>query len=110
MQKLLFFSLLLPFLTVAQTAKLLQSSVEVYPDSTWERIINPSDYGWNNTKFKQLRSFIIDSTHTTGMVVVQNGKVLLEFGDIQELSYLAYCRKSVLSMLYGPFVENGKSC
>ena len=107
MQKLIIFSLLLPFLTVAQTAKPLQSSAEVYPDSTWERIIDPGDFGWDNTKFKQLRSFIIDSTHTTGMVVVQSGKVLFEFGDVQELSYLASCRKSVLSMLYGPFVANG---
>ncbi len=41
------------------------------------------------------------------MVVIQSGKTLFEFGDIQELSYIASCRKSVLSMLYGPFVENG---
>jgi len=41
------------------------------------------------------------------MVVIQGGKVLFEYGDIQELSYLASCRKSILSMLYGPFVENG---
>lgn len=42
------------------------------------------------------------------MLVVQGGKVLFEYGDIQELSYLASCRKSVLSMLHGPFIENGK--
>lgn len=57
---------------------------------------------------KQLRSFIIDSAHTTGFMVIQNGKVLFDYGDVQELSYLASCRKSVLSMLYGPFIENGK--
>jgi CubicO group peptidase (beta-lactamase class C family) len=108
MRKLIVFSLLLPYLTLAQTANLFKSPVAGYPDSSWERIINPADYGWNNTKLKQLRSFIIDSAHTTGMVVVQHGKVLFEFGDVQELSYLASCRKSVLSMLYGPFVENGK--
>ncbi|MEP7322732.1 MAG: serine hydrolase [Saprospiraceae bacterium] len=108
MKKLIVLSLLLPFLISAQTAKVLQSMVDVYPDSTWERINNPSDYGWNNTKLKQLRSFIIDSSQTTGMVVVQHGKILFGYGDEQELSYLASCRKSVLSMLYGPFVANGK--
>ena len=107
MRKLTLFSLLIPFLTLAQTTRPLQNSIELYPDSTWDKIINPNDYGWDNTKLKQLRSFIVDSTHTTGMMVIQGGKVLFEYGDIQELSYLASCRKSILSMLYGPFVENG---
>jgi CubicO group peptidase (beta-lactamase class C family) len=108
MRKLLFFCLLLPFWAFAQTARPSHNSLDVYPDSTWERMANPGDYGWDNTKLNQLRSFIIDSTHTTGFLVVQNGKVLFDYGDVQELSYLASCRKSVLSMLYGPFIENGK--
>jgi CubicO group peptidase (beta-lactamase class C family) len=107
MQKFLCFSLLFPFIAVAQTPKPSHNSIDVYPDSTWERIVNPGDYGWDNTMLKQLRSFIIDSAHTTGFMVVQSGKVLVDYGDIQELSYLASCRKSVLSMLYGPFIENG---
>jgi CubicO group peptidase (beta-lactamase class C family) len=32
---------------------------------------------------------------------------LFQYGNLEELSYLASCRKSVLSMLYGPFVKNG---
>jgi len=107
MRKLTLFSLLTPFLTLAQTTRPLQNSIELYPDSTWDKIINPNDYGWDKTKLNQLRNFIIDSAHTTGIVVIQGGKVLFEYGDIQELSYLASCRKSILSMLYGPFIENG---
>lgn len=107
MWRLIFFGLLLPIFTGAQTTPASQNSLALYPDSTWERIINPNNYGWDNTKLRQLRSYIIDSTHTTGMVVIQSGRILFEYGDIQELSYLASCRKSILSMLYGPFVENG---
>jgi CubicO group peptidase (beta-lactamase class C family) len=107
MQKLLFFTLLLPLLTVAQISKTSQSSVDVYPDSVWQKIADPTEYGWNADRLKQLRNFVVDSANTTGMLVVQSGKVFFEFGDVQELSYLASCRKSVLSMLYGPFVENG---
>ncbi len=110
MQKLLLWGLLgllLPFFSVAQTPA-PNNSIEVYPDITWDRIVNPGDYGWDNTLLKQLRQFIIDSTHTTGFMVVQSGKILVDYGDVKELSYLASCRKSVLSMLYGPFVENGK--
>ena len=39
--------------------------------------------------------------------LVDRGRVVWTYGDIEELSYLASCRKSVLSMLYGYWVENG---
>ena len=55
-----------------------------------------------------IEQFIIDSANTTGMLVIQHGKIILSYGDVQELSYIASCRKSVLSILYGPFVEIGK--
>jgi CubicO group peptidase (beta-lactamase class C family) len=42
------------------------------------------------------------------MVVVQSGKIIFDYGDIKETSYLASCRKSILSMLYGPFVVSKK--
>jgi CubicO group peptidase (beta-lactamase class C family) len=80
----------------------------IFPDTSWEYIKDPSSNGWNNNKLIQLKQFIIDSANTTGMMVIQHGKVIFSYGDVQELSYIASCRKSVLSILYGPFVENGK--
>ena len=41
------------------------------------------------------------------MVIIHEGQVVLEFGDLKENSYIASCRKSVLAMLYGKYVENG---
>lgn len=38
---------------------------------------------------------------TTALLVVGDGEVVLEYGDISEVSYIASVRKSVLSMLYG---------
>lgn len=78
----------------------------VYPDVEWEINNDVSKQGWNSDSLDNLRRFIIDSTAATGMVVVQSGKILFEYGDIKQTSYLASCRKSVLSMLYGPFVAN----
>lgn len=80
----------------------------VFPDNSWEYIKDPSAQGWDTTKLKNLKQFIIDSANTTGMMVIQNGKVIFSYGDLKELSYIASCRKSVLSILYGPFVENGQ--
>ncbi|CAM1342847.1 serine hydrolase domain-containing protein [Tenacibaculum amylolyticum] len=45
--------------------------------------------------------------HTTSLMVVQNGEVIYKYGNTSKINYLASCRKSVLSMLYGKYVENG---
>ncbi|HKO80392.1 MAG TPA: serine hydrolase [Chitinophagaceae bacterium] len=108
MKKLVFSFLLLPFLASSQLEKNVNGNDELYPDSSWQHITDLAASGWNTTQLDELKNFIRDSSQTTGMYVIYHGKVLFEYGDIQELSYLASCRKSVLSMLYGPFVENGK--
>ena len=92
----------------AQTFLSDKKNAFVFPDSNWEFVKDPSAQGWDTAKLNKLKQFIIDSANTTGMMVVQHGKVIFTYGDIQELSYIASCRKSVLSILYGPFVESGK--
>src|SRR5829696_9601377 len=78
-----------------------------YPDSSWEKLDQFHLVEWDSLKLADLRKFVIDSAHTTGLIIIYHGKVLLEFGDVIELSYLASARKSILSMIYGPFVKNG---
>jgi CubicO group peptidase (beta-lactamase class C family) len=45
---------------------------------------------------------------TTSLVVVKGGKVVYSYGDTSQVSYLASARKSVLSMLYGKYIANGR--
>ena len=59
-------------------------------------------------KLKEYRKYITDSTKITGLVIVQNGQIIFNYGDIEENSYIASCRKSVLSMIYGKYVLNGE--
>lgn len=40
-------------------------------------------------------------------MAVVGGRVLFEYGDVETVSYLASVRKSILSMLYGIYVERG---
>ncbi len=108
MLRLVFSVLLLPLWALSQSAITVSNNDRPYPDSSWQEIIDKTASGWSTTKLNDLKKFIIDSSHSTGMLVIQQGKVLFQYGDVQELSYLASCRKSVLSILYGPFVENGK--
>ncbi|MDO6739339.1 serine hydrolase [Wenyingzhuangia sp. 2_MG-2023] len=65
-----------------------------------------------NTSFTQqkldsLTNYIKNNLETTGMLILKDGKKLYEYGDIKEVSYIASCRKSVLSILYGKYVKNG---
>lgn len=49
----------------------------------------------------------LSTLETTGLLILKEGKVVYEYGDLQDVGYLASCRKSILSILYGKYVENG---
>lgn len=105
MRRWLLLFLLSPYLSFCQN-KDNNGSNYVYPDSTWKLSDDKTTDGWDMNSINSLKRFIIDSTNATGMVAIQSGKVLFDYGDTKETSYLASCRKSILSILYGPFVAN----
>lgn len=81
----------------------------VFPGETWD-VVSRGDlpaYGWDAQQLRATADFLRDSSHATGVVVVDRGRVVFTFGDIEELSYLASARKSILAMLYGAWVERG---
>lgn len=80
----------------------------IYPKAgeDWERA-KPSKYGFNDQKVRELRRYIIDSMQTTGLMIIVGGECIFKYGNIESVSYIASCRKSVLSMLYGKYVKNG---
>ncbi|MEL6674336.1 MAG: serine hydrolase [Bacteroidota bacterium] len=62
---------------------------------------------WDSEGLNRLQRYVVDSTVFTGIMIVQGGKVVGDYGNIEENSYIASCRKSVLAMLYGPYVKDG---
>jgi CubicO group peptidase (beta-lactamase class C family) len=81
----------------------------VFPGETWQYVAREDlrAYGWAPDGLQKLTTFIRDESNTTGLVVVDRGRVAYRYGDIEELSYVASVRKSILAMLYGYWVENG---
>ena len=73
----------------------------------WEKA-SPAALGYDAAELAALNDYMEATTPTTGLVVVVDGKIMHTYGNITELSYLASCRKSVLSMLYGIYVDRGK--
>lgn len=80
----------------------------VFPGAEWE-YVRPNAlaaWGWSADGLRRAWEYIRDSSTTTGLVVVDRGRVVFRFGDVEELSYVASVRKSILAMLYGRYVED----
>lgn len=79
---------------------------EVYPAGAWQHIDDPATVGWSRAGLDRVTAHLL-TLPTTGFMAVVGGRVLLEYGDVQAVSYLASVRKSVLSMLFGGYVADG---
>jgi CubicO group peptidase (beta-lactamase class C family) len=90
----------------AQATASTASQAYVYPGASWERIGSPESAGYSGKKLEEVRDYV-KTINTTGLVVVVGGKILFEYGDLEQLSYLASVRKSILAMLYGNYVADG---
>lgn len=97
-------------LIILLLACLLPGAVSAQPSDCpvggWRRA-DPQEHGYDAVRFERIRRYVTDSLHTTGLMVVVGGDVIFEYGHTSRLSYIASCRKSVLAMLMGKYVENG---
>lgn len=80
-----------------------------FPEAEWERVPGDGlvDYGWSPEGLQAVFEHVRDSSVATGVVVVDRGRIVFRFGDVEDLSYVASVRKSILAILYGRYVEDG---
>jgi len=101
-----------PLLTIIVLLALVfvtpKTYAQEYPDYSWTFISNPAASGWDTAKLSLLKKYVTDSTHITGMMVIHKSKVVFEYGDLEENSYIASCRKSLLAMIYGEHIKQGE--
>ena len=83
-----------------------QTGAPVFPGTEWQRV-EPKEAGFSEARITALRAWL-KTQKTTGLVVVSEGRVVLEHGDVAHVSKIASVRKSILAMLYGRYVESGK--
>jgi CubicO group peptidase (beta-lactamase class C family) len=81
------------------------ATAHVFPGAEWERIA-PDRVGWSDTGLDAVRQKL-ESLSTTSLMAIVGGRVFFEYGDTEVVSYLASVRKSVLSMMYGIYVDRG---
>jgi CubicO group peptidase (beta-lactamase class C family) len=83
-----------------------QSGETVELGRGWPRITDPAALGYSRTTLDSALT-IAKGMKTSALLVTVGGRSLLEYGDLADTSYIASARKSILSMLYGKYVENG---
>ena len=72
----------------------------------WQRIADPATLGYSRAGLDSALA-MAQGMKTSALLVTVGGRSLLEYGDLGDTSYVASARKSILSMLYGRYVENG---
>ena len=55
----------------------------------WEEYSSYEDGGFNEKKLNELTKFIEEKSNTSGLVVISNGKKIYQYGDIEDISYIA---------------------
>ncbi|MBV8732002.1 MAG: serine hydrolase [Acidobacteriia bacterium] len=78
----------------------------VFPGANWERV-KPEAVSTSSARLEVLRSWL-KTQKTTAMMIVVGGRSIFEYGDITRVSKVASIRKSILAMLYGKYVAEGK--
>ena len=81
-------------------------SQSVVPGRDWESIEKAESVGFSSERLAAVRTWV-STLDTTAMMIVVSGRTLFAYGDVTHLSYLASGRKSILSLLYGRYVEKG---
>jgi CubicO group peptidase (beta-lactamase class C family) len=77
-----------------------------FPGKTWEKIKNPEELGFSLDKLEEAKKFA-GQGKTAAVVIVVDGKILYEWGEVERDFITHSARKSFLSALYGKYVQDG---
>jgi CubicO group peptidase (beta-lactamase class C family) len=94
-----------PVLAVQQPPA-VPPSRDPIPGATWT-LVKPESVGYYSPRLEVLRAWL-KTSDTAAMTIVVHGQEIFEYGDVALASKIASMRKSILAMLYGPYVASGK--
>ena len=76
------------------------------PKAHWEKYKEIEQAGFSKEKLALAKNYY-DSLHSSAFLIIQNGKVVADWGDINRRFILHSTRKGILNSLYGIYSENG---
>ncbi len=103
-------NLVLFYLLISSAAIILGSAYacaqDYYPGREWENIGDPASIGYSAEKLEAVQQYS-STISTAALVVLVNGKILTEFGEVNRKFLTHSVRKSFLSALYAKYVNDG---
>jgi len=78
----------------------------VTADNTWRIVSKPEKLGYDSAKLARAQQYTEDM-NTAAVVIVVDGRILYEWGDVDKKFNTHSIRKSFLSALYGKYVRDG---
>jgi len=104
MQKLMIIAVLVCGIAGAQEA--IKPPASVFPGKTWIKA-TPEEFGWSSARLEEARKYF-DTFPPANLIVVDRGRVVVEWGDPAMKIMVSSVRKSILSVLYGIDLPDGK--
>jgi CubicO group peptidase (beta-lactamase class C family) len=84
----------------------LHAQSDVFPGETWARAAAPEDLGFDSGKLARARAFA-DSIPTAAVMIVSGGMIVDEWGAVEEKYHVHSIRKSLISAMFGKYVQEG---
>ncbi len=93
---------------VGQVAPAEATTQDSFPGESWRRFSSLEGAGWSKEKLAIAHEYAAaDSIHTSAVIIVQGGKVVDQWGDVDKKISSYSVRKSLLSSLYGIYSAEG---
>jgi len=84
-----------------------QNTNSLYPGNHWLKYENPEAAGWSGKKLEQAKK-LWEECGSDAFMVIDDGVVVVAWGDVTRRYMCHSVRKSFLSALYGVFVGEGR--
>ncbi len=79
-----------------------------FPESEWKIVDHVSDFGWSDRRLKIVEEYF-DFIGSQSLMIIENGHVIASWGDVKKKFRIYSMRKSLLGMLFGPYMDSAVS-
>ncbi len=92
-------------LILAVTAA-VSAYAETYPGKSWRGYRSPEQAGWSSAGLEKAK-LLASTFDTAAVLIVQDGRIVYEWGETERAFMCHSMRKSILSALFGIYVDDG---
>ncbi|WP_027060899.1 serine hydrolase domain-containing protein [Mesorhizobium loti] len=79
---------------------------QIFPEMEWAEV-SAASLGWSTQRLAALAHDLADD-RSTALMVIAGGSVIFQWGDVARKSSVASVRKSLINVLYGIYIAEGR--